>query len=142
MAEYPVEKEPNFHETMRMLENTDLASAGLFNGMYKKVLENDCFLKQQLDSKAGKAVAKPVTLEAAGWTGEEAPYSYTVPLEEATETNNIEVLPPATPSQEVYEQLSSAGLCGGTQTAGSITLLAYGDRPTIDLPVIIIVRGD
>lgn len=142
MAEYPVEKEPDFHETMRMLENTDLASAGLFNGMYKKVLENDCFLKQQLDSKAGKAAAKAVTLEAGGWTGEKAPYSYTVPLEEATETNNIEVLPPTAPSQEVYEQLTSAGLCGGTQTAGSMTLLAYGDRPTIDLPVIIIVRGD
>lgn len=142
MAEYPVEKEPNFHETMRMLENTDLASAGLFNGMYKIVLENDCFLKQQLDSKAGKAVAKAVILEAGGWTGEEAPYSYTVPLEEATETNNIEINAPLRPTPEQYEQLTGSGIFGGTQTAGSITLSAYGDKPTIDLPVIILIRGD
>lgn len=142
MAEYPVEKEPDFHETMRMLENTDLASAGLFNGMYKKVLENDCFLKRQLDSKAGKAAAKAVTLEAGGWTGEKAPYSYTVPLEEATETNNIEINAPLHPTPEQYEQMVEARIGGGTQAAGNITLLAYGDKPTIDLPVIIIVRGD
>lgn len=41
-----------------------------------------------------------------------------------------------------YEQLVSAGICGGTQATGSITLSAYGDKPVIDLPVVVLVRGD
>lgn len=92
--------------------------------------------------KANKTIIKTVTLEAAGWTGNEPPYSYTISMEEVTADNNIEVTYPVAPTQEVYEQLTSAGLCGGSQSAGSMTLLAYGDKPTMDLPVTIFVKGD
>lgn len=93
-------------------------------------------------TKANKTITKNITLEAAGWTGDELPYSYTISIEEVTEDNNIEVTYPVAPTQEVYEQLTSAGLCGGSQSAGSMTLLAYGDKPTMDLPVTIFVKGD
>lgn len=142
MADFPISGEPEFFHTMRMLETTDLADAHLFNGMFGKVIENNVYLKQVLEKKAGVSVSRGTILEAAGWTGEAPPYSYTILLEEAAEDNNIEIIPPARMTGEQYEQLADAGICGGTQTTGSITLLAYGDKPVIDLPVIVLVRGD
>lgn len=142
MADFPISQEPEFSQTMRMLETTDLADAHLFNGMFGTVIENNVYLKQALEKKAGVSVSRGIILEAAGWAGEAPPYSYTFLLEEVTEDNNIEIIPPAQMSVEQYEQLVSAGICGGTQTTGSITLSAYGDKPVIDLPVVVLVRGD
>lgn len=99
-------------------------------------------IDKELNLKADKTITKNITLEAAGWTGNEPPYSYTISLEEVTADNNIEVTYPVAPTQEVYEQLTSAGLCGGSQTAGSMTLLAYGDKPVMDLPVTVFIKGD
>lgn len=40
------------------------------------------------------------------------------------------------------EALSGAMIVGGTQAAGSIQLVALGDKPTIDIPVTLIIRRD
>lgn len=39
------------------------------------------------------------------------------------------------------EAMQSANIQDGGQTAGNVTLKAYGDKPTIDIPVRLIVRG-
>lgn len=89
-----------------------------------------------------KSTRKDAVLYASAWTGTDSPYSYSLPLEEATADNNIEILPPPDLTLEQYEQMEAAKITGGTQEDGSITLMAYGDRPDIDLPVVILVRGD
>lgn len=97
-------------------------------------------LRESLDQF--KSVRKDAVLYASEWTGTDSPYSYSLPLEDATAGNNIEILPPPDLTIEQYEQMEAAKITGGTQEDGSITLLAYGDRPDIDLPVVILVRGD
>ncbi|KSV60315.1 hypothetical protein [Acetivibrio ethanolgignens] len=92
--------------------------------------------------KADKSIEKSATLFASSWTGDTAPYYITIDVEGATATNNIEILPAATLIQEQYEAMSSAGITGADQAEGSVTLKAFGDKPKIDLPIIVIVRGD
>lgn len=93
-------------------------------------------------NKADKSIQKKATLQSANWAGNVAPYNYTLELEEATETNLIEIVPQLNPTLEQYETWAEAGIAGGKQSVGNITLLAYGDKPEIDLPIIILVRGD
>lgn len=93
-------------------------------------------------AKANKTITKNITLEASRWTGDELPYSYTISIEEVTEDNNIKVISPDQMTSEQYQQMVNAGINGGTQATGSVTLLAYGDKPAIDFPVIVLVKGD
>ena len=82
------------------------------------------------------------TLTAAGWTGSAAPYSQTVPVAGVTATSANELLPGSGITAEQLKALQAANIQDGSQAAGSITVKAYGDKPTINLPVRIIVRGD
>lgn len=92
--------------------------------------------------KANKAIQRPVILTSANWQGSTAPYSYTIPLAEVTADNLIEVYPNTVLTDEVYNAMANADIENGTQAVGSITLYARGVKPTIDLPILIIIRGD
>ena len=82
------------------------------------------------------------TLLSTGWTGDAAPYSYALTVSGVTATSNQEVLPALNITAEQLEALQSANIQDGGQAANSMTLKAYGDKPTIDLPIRVIKRGD
>jgi hypothetical protein len=54
----------------------------------------------------------------------------------------IELLPSNTITAEQLEVLQMANIVGNQQSVGSVTFKAYGDIPTIDIPVIFVIRGD
>lgn len=81
-------------------------------------------------------------LAAASWVGSSAPYTYTLAVSGVTATSAVEVIPTADITVEQFEAIQGANIAGGTQSAGSIVLRAFGDKPTIELPVLVIVRGD
>ena len=91
---------------------------------------------------AGISEMVTATLLAASWTGDAAPYSYTLMVSGVTATSNQEVLPALNITVEQLEALQSANIQDGGQAANIITLKAYGDKPTIDLPIRVIKRGD
>ena len=91
---------------------------------------------------ATKSKTYTATLTASGWSGSATPYSQTISVESVTTTSANELLPAADITAEQLDALQATNLQDGGQVAGSLTLLAYGDKPTIDLPVRIIVRGD
>lgn len=91
---------------------------------------------------AGASETVTATLLAANWTGDAAPYSYTLTVSGVTATSNQEVLPALNITAEQLEALQSANIQDGGQAANSMTLKAYGDKPTIDLPIRVIKRGD
>lgn len=95
-----------------------------------------------LNQKAGKSVAVSTTLLAASWTGEEAPYLYTLAVSGVTLTSNQEILPPVDVTQEQLDAMQMANIQDGGQQAGKIVLKAWGVKPTVDLPIRVIVRGD
>lgn len=96
-----------------------------------------------VENKADKSTDTTATLLASGWTGDSAPYSYTLAVAGVTADSNQELLPALGITTEQLAALQAANIQDDGQAAGSITLKAFGeDKPTIDLPIRIILRGD
>jgi len=87
---------------------------------------------------AKRSQLEAATLLAANWTGQ----SYTLAVPGISPASAVEVLPALSTTQEQLEALQAANLQDGGQTEGSMTLIAFGDVPVMDLPIRVIVRGD
>ena len=97
--------------------------------------------KAEWNSKVGKSTKVNLTLYASNWSTEK---KYTVNNANITATSAVELLPRENNgiTQAQMEALSGAMIIGGTQAAGSIQLVALGDKPTTDIPVTLIIRRD
>lgn len=93
---------------------------------------------------AGKAVqsqAVNATLLSSQWTWTGTVYSQTLEIEGVVpETNGI-ISIGQNLSLEQLDAVYMAGLMVGDQTDGALTILANGDKPYCDIPVIIILLG-
>ncbi len=87
---------------------------------------------------AGRSSLATATLLAANWSSA----AYTLAVSGVTAASAVEILPGAYITEAQLEALQEANIQDGGQSAGSITLNAFGDAPTIDIPIRIIVRGD
>lgn len=92
-------------------------------------------------TSAGLSTKVNTTLSASSWSTEK---KYTVSNASITATSAVELLPRENNgiTQAQMEALSGAMIVGGTQAAGSIQLVALGDKPTTDIPVTLIIRRD
>nr|DAN97693.1 MAG TPA: tail fiber protein [Caudoviricetes sp.] len=90
--------------------------------------------------KADRTTQHPVILLATNWTGESAPYTYTIELEEITADNTITLVPAEDITAEQYTALQSAQIEDAEQTAGTIILQAQ-HKPAIDIPILVLI-GD
>ena len=90
---------------------------------------------------AGRSSKVNTTLYASSWSTAK---KYTVSNANITATSAVELLPRENNgiTQAQLEALSGAMIVGGTQAAGSIQLVALGDKPTTDIPVTLIIRRD
>lgn len=90
---------------------------------------------------AGRSTKVNTTLSASGWSTAK---KYTLSNSNITATSAVELLPRENNgiTQAQMEALSGAMIVGGTQAAGSIQLVALGDKPTTDIPVTLIIRRD
>ena len=91
---------------------------------------------------AGASETVTATLLAASWTGDAAPYTYTLAVTGVTTTSNQELLPALNITKKQLIALQAANIQDGGQAVNSVILTAFGDKPTIDLPIRVIVRGD
>lgn len=87
---------------------------------------------------AGKSKLIETTLAASGWSEG----VYILAVNGVTTTTNQEILPALNITPEQLEALQGANLQDGGQANGSVTLKAFGEVPTIDIPIRVIVRGD
>ena len=94
------------------------------------------------DNYTGKSTKVNATLSASGWSGTASPYTNTITISGVTATNNVEVLIPSTITAAQAESWMAAGILCGSQDTDSITLKAYGDKPSIDIPIECIIRKD
>lgn len=78
------------------------------------------------------------TLSASGWSSG----TYVLTVSGVTATSNQEILPAVGITAEQLEALQAANIQDGGQAVNNITLKAYGDVPTIDIPIRVIKRGD
>lgn len=92
------------------------------------------------NNKAPAAVERTATLTYSGWSGSSAPYTQTVTVNGVTATSHQDILPALNVSAEELAALQAANLQDGGQAVNSITLKAFGEKPTINLPIRVIVR--
>lgn len=82
--------------------------------------------------------SKTATLAAANWSGS-GPYTYTLTASGVTTSSNGSVGLSLGATDEQYEAAALAKIRITSQSANSITLTAIGDKPTVDLPVVIVL---
>ena len=112
-----------------------------FDGM-KGQLSTDAAGNLQAQINALKntisTTTKSITLSASGWSSG----TYTISDNLITNTSNQEIIPSPSISANQYKALVKASLVATGQSAGSITIKAFGATPTIDIPVTVIFRGE
>ena len=112
-----------------------------FDGM-KGQLSTDAAGNLQIQINALKntisTTTKSITLSASGWSSG----TYTISDNLITNTSNQEIIPSPSISADQYKALVKASLVATGQSAGSITIKAFGATPTINIPVTVIFRGE
>lgn len=122
----------SFQDVTEYSQVGDRAGASVFNG-----------IGEEVNYKSTKSTPATATLHASGWTGTEAPYSITVTVAGAKpEPTRIEVQPTTDATAAQWAAWRTALVRGGGQGTDSITLLADGDKPEIDIPIAVTIRGD
>ena len=81
-----------------------------------------------------------VTILASGWTGEEAPYKYTINNSGITTTNMLDLII-NTNTKELLDMVGKAKISGYSQEAGKVSIYAWGEKPSTNIPATLIVRG-
>ena len=114
---------------------TDSSITGLLKGAGGKVAQ----------AVAGEDYAVPAidttaTLSTT-WTGSAAPYTQAVAISGMTADAKIAVSLASTATAEQYAAAAAAQLMCTAQTTGSITMTAYGEKPTIAIPILVRVVG-
>lgn len=80
------------------------------------------------------------TLLASSWTGSSAPYTYSLTINGITDTSFNEITPTIDITLTQLSALQNANITDGGQTTNTVTLKAYGTKPTVDIPIRIYVR--
>jgi hypothetical protein len=93
-----------------------------------------------LNAKINSVVEDKV-LASTDWVGSTAPFTYTLTVSDVTLTSNQEILPGLNITATELEALQGANLQDGGQTNGSITIKAFGEKPTINIPIRVLKRG-
>ena len=90
-----------------------------------------------LNSKIG-TTKKSITLKAASWSSG----TYTISDSLITAASYQEIIPAESITTDQMNALQRASLVQTAQAAGSITIKAFGTVPSIDIPIIVIFRGE
>ena len=97
---------------------------------------------QDLSGLAEKSTTIDSNLLAVNWTGSDAPFSYSLTASGVTATSNQELLPSITIIMDELTALQSANIIDGGQATNTIILKSFGTKPTINVPIRILKRGD
>ena len=78
----------------------------------------------------------PITLSSSGWVGSKAPYTYTIT---GYNGKTVEVVEDVSMTMEQLAVIENAKIKSDPRSAENI-LYAFGDKPTIDVPVLLVVH--
>jgi hypothetical protein len=121
-----LEKEDSGHITVHIKND-----ASTYDNLYP----NDIY-------KAGISTLHHVNLLASGWQGSTPPFSYNINLVGITSTSLQQILPETNMTDEQENTLIDLNLREGVQSNNVFSILTYGEKPAIDIPIRVIIRGD
>lgn len=97
--------------------------------------------KAELDTKADRSTTVIATLLSSGWVGVAAPFSQIVAVNGVTATNTVLPAIAQSATDLQYSAGVDAQLHPYSQDVGSITIRAMGDKPAIDIPMVVCILG-
>lgn len=89
-----------------------------------------------------KSTKASATLSTGSWSGSSPPYTHFVGVGGVTTTSVQEIKLPASATLAQIEAAQAANIQDGGQAINQIILKAWGEKPTINIPIEIIIRGD
>jgi hypothetical protein len=116
-------------------------NADILDEVLKDLQDNTNQALETANGKAGPSVVKNVTLTVAGWSGTSAPFTQTVSVPEVTASNNIYVTVGSGASAAEYAAAVDAQLHCSAQGAGTITMKAFDTKPTVAIPLTVLILG-
>lgn len=99
--------------------------------------------KTNWNNKLDNSTKHQIVLASASWAGEKSPYNYAITVSGMNDTkdwiitNSVEPLMTA----EEKDAFGKANIVCGTQTTDTVNLVAYGEKPEIDINILLIVGG-
>lgn len=76
-------------------------------------------------------------LSASGWTGNGAPYEQTITIDGLTEHGESGLAEGAAPEQRAAAREAQIEVLGKNLAAGTLTFVADGKKPEVDLPIFV-----
>lgn len=100
-------------------------------------------INKTLGNKLNKRTTIDATIPAPGWTGDAAPYTVSITVTQLTGSADelVEVYVPHTATLEQKTAWSEAGIVSGDNQEGALILEALMEKPTVDIPLKLMVGG-
>lgn len=96
-------------------------------------------IDEALQGKADSSVEFSGTLLADAWVGGVAPYTQVLEVDGLSRTQNGMISLAQDATEEQVAEAQDAMLCLDDQTDGSLTVIARGRKPEMDLPVSVLL---
>lgn len=108
------------------------------------ITEDISELRSDLGKKVDRGILLAATVTAAGWSGDESPYTNTVAIEALTgaATELLQVFVPYSAEDDQKLAWAAASVLAGENQSGALLVQAYGAKPEIDIPINVIKYGD
>lgn len=96
-----------------------------------------------LGTKLSKRTTIDATIPASSWQGTQAPYTVSITVTQLTGAADelVEVYVPHTATLEQKTAWSEAGIVSGENQKGALILEALMEKPTVDIPLKLMVGG-
>lgn len=100
-------------------------------------------INKTIENKLNKRTTIDATIPASGWTGDAAPYTVNITVTQLTGAADelVEVYVPHTATLEQKTAWSEAGIVSGDNQEGALILEALMEKPTVDIPLKLMVGG-
>lgn len=82
-----------------------------------------------------------ITLDSSSWSGDSAPYTYTINLAGVTTTNMVDVSLSSNATLAQAKAWAKTMVMNATQSTGQVVLKAYGKKPSINIPITVTVHA-
>lgn len=92
-----------------------------------------------LFGKAAHSRAIQITLTAAGWSGDAAPFSQQVTVADLAADANGSIAISSEATAEQRAAVRNAQISIASQAEGTLTLNCDGTKPTVDIPTVVII---